>query len=226
VATFAYNAAQGNPLQVHDPVRELTLVYVHDVAQAMLTLITAPPSKGKVEYREVSPVTRATLQKLATTFAAFRQSRLDATAPIVATAFDRKLYATYLSHLNPDALSYNLTAKSDARGVLAEFFKSETSGQLFISRTRPGAVRGNHYHRTKTEKFFVVEGEGLIRIRPVADRGKAFQYRVSGTDLRVVDIPPDHTHSIENVGSGELVVLFWASEIFDPNDPDTLPLEV
>ena len=49
---------------------------------------------------------------------------------------------------------------------------------------------------------------------------------MSGTDFRVVDIPPDYTHSIENVGSGELVVLFWASEIFDPDAPDTLPLKV
>ena len=43
---------------------------------------------------------------------------------------------------------------------------------------------------------------------------------------RVVDIPPGYTHSIENTGTGELVVLFWASEIFDPDSPDTLPLKV
>ena len=41
------------------------------------------------------------------------------------------------------------------------------------------------------------------------------------TDLRVLDIPPGWTHHIENVGTGELVVLFWANEPFDPNRPDT-----
>jgi dTDP-4-dehydrorhamnose 3,5-epimerase-like enzyme len=31
----------------------------------------------------------------------------------------------------------------------------------------PGITRGNHYHHTKTEKFFVIAGEGLVRFRPV-----------------------------------------------------------
>jgi UDP-2-acetamido-2,6-beta-L-arabino-hexul-4-ose reductase len=226
VATFAHNAARGFPLEIHDPTRELTLAYVHDVARAMLDLIQTPPSKGNAEYRDVSPVFRTTLRELATALTAFRHSRSDAAAPGVSDAFGRKLYATYLSYLNPDDFSYNLRAKTDDRGVLAEFLKSATAGQLFISRTRPGAVRGNHYHHTKTEKFFVVEGEGLIRFRQVDGVSEGFQYPVSGADLRVVDIPPDYTHSIENVGSGELVVLFWASEIFDPDAPDTLPLKV
>ena len=97
---------------------------------------------------------------------------------------------------------------------------------MFISRTRPGQVRGNHYHHTKTEKFLVVEGKGMIRFRQVDGTGVVLEYPVSGTDFRVVDIPPDFTHSIENVGSGDLVVLFWASEIFDPGAPDTFPLKV
>ena len=41
-----------------------------------------------------------------------------------------------------------------------------------------------------------------------------------------MDIPPGYTHSIENVGAGELVTLFWASEVFDPGRPDTYPLPV
>ena len=47
-----------------------------------------------------------------------------------------------------------------------------------------------------------------------------------GEDFRVVDIPTGYTHSIENVGAGELVTLFWASEIFDPAQPDTIYEEV
>lgn len=226
VATFAHNSARGLPLEIHDPARELTLVYVHDVAGAMLELLEAPPSSGKAEYRDVSPVARTTLQELATTLNGFRQSRSNSAAPAVSDDFGRKLYATYLSYLSPDDFSYNLSARTDDRGALAEFLKSATAGQLFISRTRPGAVRGNHYHHTKTEKFFVVEGKGMIRFRRVDGAGEVLEYPVSGTDFRVVDIPPDYTHSIENVGSGELVVLFWASEIFDPDAPDTLPLKV
>ncbi|MDX9954487.1 MAG: hypothetical protein RBT75_10345, partial [Anaerolineae bacterium] len=52
------------------------------------------------------------------------------------------------------------------------------------------------------------------------------EYRVRGEDFRVVDIPPGYTHSIENTGAGDLVTLFWASEIFNPDVPDTQWLPV
>jgi UDP-2-acetamido-2,6-beta-L-arabino-hexul-4-ose reductase len=226
VATFAHNAARGLPLEIHDAARELTLVYVHDVANDSLGVIRNPPSKGKAEYRQVSPVVQTTLGELAATLKGYRESRTTAASPNVADDFSRKLYATFLSYLEPDEFAYDLATRSDERGALAEFLKSSIGGQLFVSRTRPGATRGNHYHHTKTEKFFVVEGDGLIRFRRVDGAGGVIEYPVKGTDFRVVDIPPDYTHSIENTGSSELVVLFWASEIFDPDAPDTLPLKV
>ena len=52
------------------------------------------------------------------------------------------------------------------------------------------------------------------------------ELRVVGAEFRVVDIPPGYTHSIENVGDGDLIVLFWASETFDPANPDTSSCEV
>ena len=48
---------------------------------------------------------------------------------------------------------------------MAEFVKSEPFGQVFVSRTKPGITRGNHFHHTKTEKFLVLEGEAVIRFR-------------------------------------------------------------
>ena len=60
----------------------------------------------------------------------------------------------------------------------------------------------------------------VIRLRHINDT-KAIEYLVRGDEYRVVDIPPGYTHSIENVGDSEMVTLFWANEIFDPNQPDT-----
>ncbi len=68
----------------------------------------------------------------------------------------------------------------------------------------------------------MLEGEAVIRLRPIrSQRAEVIEYRVSGRDFRVLDIPPGYTHSIENVGDGELVTLFWDSEVFDPEKPDT-----
>ena len=56
--------------------------------------------------------------------------------------------------------------------------------------------------------------------------GEVVEYPVRGEDFKVLDIPTGYTHSIENVGSGDLVTLFWASEIFDPTQPDVVALQV
>ena len=225
VATFAHNAARGLPLQVNDPARELTLVYVHDVARAMCDAVAHPPAPGRAERRTVTPEYHATVGGLAETFTGYAASRGNNRVPDVAGPLARRLYATFLAALAPDGFAYDLTRHTDDRGALAEFLKSGTDGQIFVSRTRPGITRGNHFHHTKTEKFLVLEGDAVVRFRKV-DGAEVLSYPVSGRDFRVVDIPPDHTHSIENVGSSELIVLFWASEIFDPKDPDTTPLNV
>jgi UDP-2-acetamido-2,6-beta-L-arabino-hexul-4-ose reductase len=52
------------------------------------------------------------------------------------------------------------------------------------------------------------------------------EHPVKGDAYQVVDIPPGFTHSITNVGIGEMVTLFWSSEVFDPNHPDTFYLPV
>jgi hypothetical protein len=69
----------------------------------------------------------------------------------------------------------------------------------------------------ETSSKFEVQGSEF----KVQSSENIIEYRVSGKEFRVVDIPPGYTHSIENVGPGELVTLFWANQVFDPQAPDT-----
>ena len=89
-------------------------------------------------------------------------------------------------------------------------------GQIFISRTKPGVTRGNHWHHTKAENS-CYSGEAVIRFRKI-DGDDIIEYRVSGEVPEVVDIPTGYTHSIENVGKEDVITIFWASEIFDPQN--------
>jgi UDP-2-acetamido-2,6-beta-L-arabino-hexul-4-ose reductase len=195
------------------------------VAAAMVAALASAPAKG-AELRSVEPVHCATVGRLAALFGDFAASRANQRVPEVAGDLQKRLYATYLSYLPERAFAYDLPAKTDNRGSLAEFLKSDSAGQIFVSRTHPGITRGNHFHHTKTEKFLVLEGDAVVRFRRVDGTGQVLEYPVSGSQFRVVDIPPDYTHSIENTGARELIVLFWASEIFDPAAPDTMALNV
>lgn len=220
VATFCHNIARDLPITVSDPMRELTLVHVDDVVRSFLSELVPDPPAG-VFYREAGPTYTTTLGVLADLIHSFRASRQTLYVPDFGDAFIRKLYGTYVAYLPEDAFAYDLEQKCDARGCLAEFVKSTPFGQVFVSRTHPGVTRGNHFHHLKTEKFLVLEGTAVIRFRQIHG-DELISYEVSGDEFRVLDIPPGYTHSIENVGTGVLVTLFWASEIFDPQQPDTV----
>lgn len=226
-ATFCHNIAHDLPISISDPARSIDLVYIDDVCAAMLEVtavsplppfhLIGPTAEG---FAEVTPVFSTTLGQLADTIRSFNRFRRSLFVPPLDDPFVTRLYGTYLSYLKETDFGYDLDLKSDNRGGLAEFLKSASFGQIFVSHTKPGVVRGNHYHHTKTEKFFVVQGEAVIRFRHILEEN-VIDYLVSGGDYKVVDIPPGYTHSIENAGKTDLVTLFWADAVFDPEKPDT-----
>jgi len=236
-STFCYNIAHGLPITLTDPKREMELVYIDDVVAAFLKVLNEELlakdrnfacqslASDLCSYREVPHCYKITVGELAEKIRAFRESRTSLQLPSLSDEFTRRLYATYLSYLDGPDFIYSLEQKSDLRGSLAEFIKQSDFGQVFVSRTKAGVTRGNHYHHTKTEKFLVVEGEAIIRFRHILER-EIIEHRVSGKDFKVLDIPPGYAHSIENVGATELVTIFWASEVFDPLRPDAYAMTV
>lgn len=217
-ATFCHNIAHGLPVQISDPSRKLEFTYVDDVIEAfILELQPGPPG---FRFAPLLPGTCISLGELAEKIQSFHEMRSNLLLPDFSNSFERALYATYLSYLDGKDFGYGLDVKSDQRGSLAEFLKSPSMGQIFVSRTHPGVTRGNHYHHTKTEKFLVLEGEAIIRFRHI-ESDHIIEHHVRGEEYRILDIPPGYTHSIENIGQNELITLFWASVMFDPERPDT-----
>jgi UDP-2-acetamido-2,6-beta-L-arabino-hexul-4-ose reductase len=225
VATWCHAVAHGKPLRIDDPEKELTLVYIDDVVQEFLNALKDVPAIDDEGYGTVERKYQVKLQYIADALLSFRDSRQNLVLPDFSDDFTRALYGTYLSYLPEEEFSYKLGTRSDDRGWLAEFIKSPAIGQIFVSTTKPGITRGNHWHHTKTEKFLVVKGEATIKFRKIGDE-RVLEYRVSGDRPEVVDIPTGYTHSITNTGTGELVTLFWANEILNPEKPDTYYSEV
>jgi len=217
-ATFCHNIANDLPIQISDPSNEIELTHIDDVVEAFIAELESV-SPG-FRFAEPLAATRITLGELAAKIRSFRDMRTSLVLPDFSNDFERALYGTYLSYLNEKEFEYGLEKRSDQRGSLAEFLKSPSMGQIFVSRTKPGITRGDHYHHTKTEKFLVLQGEAVVRFRHI-EGDEILEYPVSGENYQVVDIPPGYTHSIENIGKGVLVTLFWASEMFDVDRPDT-----
>jgi UDP-2-acetamido-2,6-beta-L-arabino-hexul-4-ose reductase len=219
VATFCHNISRGLAVQISDRSTPLRLAYVDDIVQEFQKLIIQP-SQDATGFREFSPVYNITLGELHDLIISFRENREKSQLPDLSNPLVKYLYSTYISFYEPNSLAYPVELKTDERGWLFELIKSPNAGQIFVSRTRPGVTRGNHYHHTKIEKFCVIQGSGVIRFRHVLGND-IVEYPVNDQKIQVVDIPPGYTHSIENVGKEDMLTLFWANEIFDPQRPDT-----
>lgn len=224
VATFCYNIAHSLPIQVHDPSAMLKLIYIDDVINE---LIRALYGKANIvnEFCEVAVAYTISLGEIAELIYSFKKSRDDKSILNMQDAFTKKLYSTYLSYLPKDQFKYELTANVDDRGSFTEFIKTPDRGQVSVNITKPGIVKGNHWHHSKNEKFLVVSGQAIIRFRQI-DASSIIEYYVSGDKHEVVDIPCGYTHNIENIGSSDLITIMWANESFDPDNTDTYYLEV
>jgi UDP-2-acetamido-2,6-beta-L-arabino-hexul-4-ose reductase len=224
VATFCYNIAHDLPIQVNDPNVMMTLVYIDDVVDELISALAGNPTReGK--YCKVPVEYKITLGEIVELIDSFRESRRNLQVPDMGDAFTKKLYAAYLSYLPENDFSYPLKMNVDRRGSFTEFLKSPDRGQVSVNISKPGITKGNHWHHTKNEKFLVVYGTGVIRFRKI-DEEKVYEYYVSGDKLEVVDIPVGYTHNIENLGDTDMVTIMWANEPFDPEKPDTFFLEV
>ena len=225
VATYCYNVANHLPIEIRDPTYEIKLVYIDDIIRSFMSHLQHANEMEKVIEGKVEPVYSVSLGKLASTITSFQTNRNTLFIPNVGNSLEKALYSTWLTYLPVNDFSYGLELKTDPRGSLFELFKTKTSGQIFLSSTLPGITRGNHFHHNKTEKFVVIQGKGLIQFRSVLSDEK-IAYEVNGSQPRVVDIPPGYTHNITNIGEDVMITLFWANELFDPQNPDTFPEEV
>lgn len=220
IATFCYNISRGIDINVSDRQNQLQLIYIDDVLESFTGILRGDGDTGDGRYRTVEPSYRITLGELADRIYSFRDIHETLFLPDMSDTFIKHLYTTYLSYLDKSDFSCVPDARIDERGSLVELFKSDSFGQIFISRTYGGIIRGNHYHNSKVEKFCVVEGDAVIRLRNINSE-VVHEYHVSGEKIELVDIPPGYTHSIENLSDDEMIVLFWTNEVFDPLNPDT-----
>jgi len=225
VATFCYNIANGLPIQINDRKKELTLAYIDDVVEELINVINFKGTYPKDKFYYIPVTYDVTLGEIASLIESFRNSRTNLMLPNMKDEFCKKLYSTYLSYLPDNRFNYDLKMNIDNRGSFTELFKTEERGQISINISKPGVTKGNHWHHTKNEKFIVVSGKGVIRLRKL-NSNEVIEYFVSGEKLEVIDIPVGYTHNIENIGDSDLVTVMWSNELFNKDRPDTYFLEV
>jgi UDP-2-acetamido-2,6-beta-L-arabino-hexul-4-ose reductase len=219
IATFCYQLThQQEPRVIKDA--DLQLIYVQTVVNDIIDVIMNRPNDecSMIHVQEdVCLSVSEMLQKLSQ----YKRSYFDeGIIPKLDERIDVALFNTLRSYVDDDFFPVKLKCHSDGRGYLFENVKAHSGGQTYVSVTKPNITRGNHFHLRKIERFCVVSGEAMIRLRKIGTQ-KIIEYRVCGDEPSFVDMPIYYTHSITNCGTSDLITLFWSNEIFDANDPDT-----
>ncbi len=223
VATFCHNIANNQPIQINDPTSIIYLVYIDDVIKDFLRILDGQ-YKG-VLMPKIAPEYSTTVGELANQIRLFKDSRESLITDAVGIGFIRALYSTYLSFLRPENFSYQLTTHSDTRGRFVEILKTKDSGQFSFFTAHPGIMRGGHYHHSKNEKFLVVQGRARFSFRHIITN-EFYEMFVEGERPEVVETVPGWSHDITNVGNNEMIVMIWANEVFDRQQPDTISCKV
>ena len=233
VSTFCWAVANDEPFTVNDRSTELELLYIDDLVEGMFDLLEN--KEQHCEFNGVEtvlkddgryccvPVThKVTLGEIVDLLQEFKTQPTTLMMPKMPEgSFAKKLYSLYLTYLPTDKFKYALKMNIDNRGSFTELVHTADCGQVSINISRPGIIKGQHWHNSKWELFIVVAGHGLIQERNI-NTGEMVEFEVSGDNIEVVHMIPGWTHNIINLSETEnLVTVMTCNEIFNPKHPDT-----
>lgn len=220
VATFCHNISHNLPIQINDPAAPLTLVYIEEVIDEFLKCFTDQQAINPEGFCYIPNTYTTTVGVLASSIQRLHNMRTTEVVPDFSNTLTKYLHATLTSFYDKDALAHTFELHDDERGWLFELAKSESFGQVFISSTKPGFTRGQHWHHTKVERFCVIKGVGEIRFRKINSKD-IFSYPVTDSKIQIVDIPVGYIHSVTNTGTSDMILVIWANEVFNKESPDT-----
>ncbi len=101
------------------------------------------------------------------------------------------------------------------------FCRELQKGLVYGFHSKPGTVRGHHYHKKKSEWFCVLRGKVKVTLKNLSS-GQTEEYLLDGdASSQKIFVPPGTSHTFTTLGPEESFVVAYVSEAFDPRNPDT-----
>jgi|SRR5579863_6728430 len=120
-----------------------------------------------------------------------------------------KVQITELSNRG-DARGFSFTAPAEALAFVGRM------ADVHLASTKPGAVRGNHYHLRRREAIVVLPGAKWSLHWDEGDVAVAQRREFSGETAVMVTVSPGASHAVRNDGDELLWLVAISSETYDP----------
>lgn len=218
IATFCYQLTHGEqPIIAHDG--NVSLIYVQELVDIILKQIRQEKSNANFK---ITPTSQYKVSEVLALLNLYKEKYfLNGEIPTVNNIFEHNLFNTYRSYIDYKShYPIKVTQHVDSRGAFVEVIRLGIGGQCSFSTTVPNITRGNHYHTRKIERFTVIKGKALIKLRKI-NTNEVLEFYLDGNEPSYVDMPIWYTHNITNIGEDDLYTIFWINEPFNPEDADT-----
>jgi UDP-2-acetamido-2,6-beta-L-arabino-hexul-4-ose reductase len=219
VSTFCHQLANGDKTKLMND-SQLELIHAHDVSIEIYKVI-----KNNFFNNVTLTGAKISVSDLRKKLIELSRDYFKNIIPDLTDDLNCKLFNTLRSYLKDDFYPRNYILNIDNRGFLYELINTKQRGLSFLSNTKSGITRGNHFHIKKIERFMVIRGEAIIKLRKLFTND-ILSFEVNGDNPTYIDIPTCTTHNITNIGRNELTTLFWSNSFYDENNSDTYFEEV
>lgn len=230
IATFCHQLTHNEQPKI-DTDGSVKLIYVGELVAEIIDHIFAMANQsGSDGFVDEVPIRHTSENKVSEVLALLEGFKAnyfkEGVLPNLNNPFERNLFNTFLTYIDHNAFfPFYLKQNTDDRGSFVETVKLNSGGQVSFSTTKLGITRGNHFHTRKAERFAVIKGKARIELRRIGT-DEILSFELNGENPSFVDMPIWYTHNITNIGNDDLYTIFWISEFFDADDPDTFFEEV
>lgn len=111
-----------------------------------------------------------------------------------------------------DGRGFSFTAPGDALAFVGRM------SDVHLASTKPGSIRGNHYHLRRREAIVILPGTRWS-LHWDEGEGSPMQHRTFGGERAVmVLVSPGASHAVRNDGDRDLWLFAISSESYDPSE--------
>jgi dTDP-4-dehydrorhamnose 3,5-epimerase-like enzyme len=114
-----------------------------------------------------------------------------------------------------DARGFSCTAPAEALAFVGRML------DVHLASTKPGSIRGNHYHLRRREAIVVLPGAKWSLHWDDGEQSQPQHRQFDGTIAVLVLVSPGASHAVRNDGDRELWLTAISSESYDPAESVT-----
>jgi len=218
VATFCHQIVNNEKAIINND-KKVDLIYIGELIEEIMELIDSNKKNISFNVKESKSIKVSTLLKKLKYYN--ETYIIKEELPGLNSNFDLSLFNTFRSYINHKSFFPRKSiVHSDFRGNFSELIRLGSGGQVSFSTTKKGVTRGNHFHTRKIERFSVIKGKALIKIRKIGTTD-VLEFIINGNNPGYVDMPVWYTHNITNIGEDDLYTIFWINEFYNQSDSDT-----